>query len=51
MGGQVVSFTADGACDQNGAYSAVVLRRSEESVIVPPRSIAVPQHFVNQGRV
>ena len=38
----VASFTADGAYDQDGAYGEVVSRHPEASVIVPPRSSAVP---------
>ena len=40
--GPVTSFTADGAYDQDGVYGKVVARHSEASVIVPPRSSAVP---------
>ena len=40
--GPVTSFTADGAYDQDGVYGEVVARHSEASVIVPPRSSAVP---------
>jgi hypothetical protein len=38
------SFTADGAYDQDGVYvyGEVVARHSEASVVVPPRSSAVP---------
>ena len=42
VGGPVTSFTADGAYDQNGVYGEVVARHPEASVIVPPRSSAVP---------
>jgi hypothetical protein len=38
----VASFTADGAYDQDGVYGEVVSRHPEASVIVPPRSSAVP---------
>ncbi len=40
--GQVASFTADGAYDQDGVYGQVTARHPEASVIVPPRSSAVP---------
>ena len=40
--GPVASFTADGAYDQDGVYRDVVARHPEASVIVPPRSSAVP---------
>jgi len=40
--GQVASFTADGAYDQDGVYGEVMSRHREASVIVPPRSSAVP---------
>ena len=42
VGGPVASFTADGAYDQDGVYGQVVARHPEASVIVPPRSSAVP---------
>ena len=37
----VISFTADGAYDQDGVYGQVAARHLEASVIVPPRSSAV----------
>jgi hypothetical protein len=40
--GAVASFTADGAYDQDGVYGAVAARHPQASVIVPPRSSAVP---------
>ena len=40
--GLVASFTADGAYDQDGVYGEVVARHPKASVIVPPRSSAVP---------
>ena len=40
--GPIASFTADGAYDQDGVYSAVAARHPEAAVIVPPRSSAVP---------
>jgi transposase len=41
-GGSVVSFTADGAYDQDRVYEAVAGRHPAAAVIVPPRSTAVP---------
>jgi hypothetical protein len=38
----VVSFTADGAYDQEGVAAAVAARHPEAAVVVPPRSTAVP---------
>jgi hypothetical protein len=38
----VVSFTADGAYDQEGVAAAVAARHPEAALIVPPRSTAVP---------
>ena len=38
----VASFTADGAYDQDGVYREVAARHPEASVVVPPRSSAVP---------
>jgi hypothetical protein len=40
--GPVASFTADGAYDQDGVYGEVFSRHPQASVIVPPRSSAVP---------
>ncbi len=40
--GPIASFTADGAYNQDGIYSEVAARNPEASVIVPPRSSAVP---------
>jgi len=40
--GTLASFTADGAYDQDGVYGQVAARHPEASVIVPPRSSAVP---------
>ncbi len=42
MAGPVASFTADGAYDQDGVYGQVAAHHPEASVIVPPRSSAVP---------
>src|SRR5829696_6143786 len=40
--GAVVSFTGDGAYDQDRVYASVSERHPEAEVIVPPRSTAVP---------
>jgi hypothetical protein len=40
--GPIASFTGDGTYDQEGVYSGVAERHPEASVIVPPRSTAVP---------
>ena len=40
--GPVVSFTADGAYDQDRVYGEVARRSPDAAVIVPPRSSAVP---------
>ena len=40
--GPIASFTADGAYDQDSVLSEVAARNPEASVIVPPRSSAVP---------
>jgi len=40
--GPVASFAADGAYDQDGVFREVAVRHPEASVIVPPRSSAVP---------
>jgi hypothetical protein len=40
--GSLSSFTADGAYDQDGVYTAVAERHPEAAMIVPPRSTAVP---------
>ncbi len=42
VSGPLASFTADGAYDQDGVYGQVAARHPEASVIVPPRSSAVP---------
>ncbi len=38
----VASFTADGACDQEGVAATVAERWPEAAIIVPPRYTAVP---------
>jgi hypothetical protein len=42
VNGPVTSFTTDGASDQDGVYGQVTARHPGASVIVPPRSSAVP---------
>src|SRR3712207_6607418 len=42
VAGPVVSFTADGAYDQDGVYASVAARHPEAAVVVPPRATAVP---------
>jgi hypothetical protein len=37
----LVSFTGDGAYDQDGVYADMAERRPEAAVIVPPRATAV----------
>ena len=64
--GPVVSFTADGAYDQNRVYAGVAERYPEAAVVVPPRATAVPsdtaetaptqrdghlQHIAEHGRM
>jgi hypothetical protein len=38
----VISFTTDGAYDQEGVAAAIAACHPEAAVIVPPRSTAVP---------
>ena len=38
----VASFTADGAYDWDGVYDEMAARHPEATVVVPPRSNAVP---------
>src|SRR5829696_2698230 len=42
VAGPVVSFTGDGAYDQDGVYTSVGERHPEAAVVVPPRATAVP---------
>ena len=42
VAGSVASFTGDGAYDQEGVYAGVGERHPDATVIVPPRSTAVP---------
>src|SRR3954470_18446126 len=66
VAGPVVSFTADGAYDQDRVYASVAERHPEAEVVVPPRATAVPsqtaestptqrdrhlQHIAEQGRM
>ncbi len=66
VAGPVVSFTGDGAYDQDGVYASVAPRHPEAAVIVPPRATAVPsqtaaseptqrdrhlQHIAEKGRM
>src|SRR3954454_21820334 len=66
VAGPVVSFTGDGAYDQDGVYASVAERHPEAEVIVPPRATAVPsataeseptqrdrhlQHIAERGRM
>jgi hypothetical protein len=41
VAGPVVSFTGDGAYDQDGVYASVAQRHPEAEVVVPPRASAV----------
>ena len=43
--GPVMSFTGDGAYDQDGVYADVTERHPDAAVIVPPRSTAVPSEM------
>ncbi len=42
VGRPVASFTGDGAYDRDDVYGAVAVRHPDATVIVPPRSSAVP---------
>jgi hypothetical protein len=42
VAGPVVSFTGDGAYDQDGVYASVAERHPGAEIIVPPRASAVP---------
>jgi hypothetical protein len=42
MDGPIASFTADGAYDRDDVYGEVSRRHPDATVIVPPRSIAIP---------
>jgi hypothetical protein len=39
------SFTADGAYDQDGVYTAVADRHAEAAMIVPPRRTGGPERY------
>src|SRR3954463_6428924 len=45
VAGPVVSFTGDGAYDQDGVCASVAERHPEAEVVVPPRSTAVPSEL------
>lgn len=49
VGGPVASFTVDGAYDQDGVYREIAARVPEASVIVPPRSNAVPSEMAEMA--
>jgi hypothetical protein len=66
VAGPVASFTGDGAYDQDGVYASVAERYPDATIIVPPRSTAVPsqtaeseptqrdrhlQHIAEHGRM
>ena len=66
IAGPVVSFTGDGAYDQDRVYAGVAERHPDAAVIVPPRATAVPsdtaesaptrrdghlQHIARHGRM
>jgi len=42
VAGPTASFTADGACDQDGLHDEAAARHPDAAVIVPPWSSAVP---------
>jgi hypothetical protein len=42
VAGPVASFTGDGAYDQQGVFTAVAERHPTASVVMPPRSTALP---------
>ena len=42
VAGELAAFTADGAYDQGSTYADVAARHPDASVVVPPRSTAVP---------
>jgi hypothetical protein len=44
VAGPVMSFTGDGAYDQDGVYASVAERHPEAEVVVPPRANAVPSN-------
>ncbi|MGI4793471.1 MAG: IS5 family transposase [Janthinobacterium lividum] len=47
--GPVASFTADGAYDQDGVYREVAARHPKASVVVSPRSSAVPSDTADRA--
>src|SRR5215210_2694574 len=66
VAGPMVSFTGDGAYDQDRVYASIAERHPEAAVVVPPRATAVPsataendptqrdrhlQHIAEHGRM
>ena len=49
VAGPVVSFTGDGAYDQDGVYASVAERNPEAAVVVPPRATAVPSQTAERA--
>src|SRR5215212_6185758 len=49
VAGPVVSFTGDGAYDQEGVYASVAARHPEAAVVVPPRATAVPSETAERA--
>src|SRR4051812_31906255 len=49
VAGPVISFTGDGAYDQDRVYASVAERHPEAEVIVPPRATAVPSATAENG--
>jgi hypothetical protein len=47
--GAMASFTGDGAYDREDVYGAVAARHPDASVVVPPRSSAVPSETAETG--
>src|SRR3982750_1418189 len=47
--GPVVSFTGDGAYDQDGVYTSVGERHPAAAVVVPPRATAVPSQTAERA--
>jgi Transposase DDE domain len=43
--GPLISFTGDGAYDQDSVYGAVINRDPDAAVVVPPRATAVPSEM------
>jgi hypothetical protein len=49
IAGPLVSFTGDGAYDQEGIYATVAQRHPDADVIIPPRSTAVPSKMAESA--